>query len=55
MFTPSIPDPAISGRVERAAFRASIPARGAARGDMSAYRDVVAYRNARAARVIGSH
>lgn len=49
--------PAISGSVERAAFRASIPAIGATytRENVAAYQDTLAYRSARAARVIGSH
>lgn len=50
--------PAISGTVERATFRASIPALGSTgftRENKAAYVDVVRYRVARAARVIGSH
>lgn len=50
--------PAISGTVERATFRASIPALGATgftRDNRAAYVDVTRYRAARTARVIGSH
>ena len=56
--TPVAP-PAISGRVERSTFRASIPSLGAGNrqdaGQRAASRDVRLYRAARAARVIGSH
>jgi len=51
--------PAISGSVERATFRASIPARGAGSFQTSAQReataDVKRYRFGRKARLIGSH
>lgn len=49
--------PAISGSVERAAFRASIPAIGQTytRANVAAYQDAKRYRAARNASVIGSH
>ena len=54
----AVAPPAISGRVERATFRTSIPSLGAGnRQDVAqraASRDVRLYRAARAARVIGS-